>query len=496
MPQTEKKLGAKSQRDFSGGCLPSVNVSLAPENTVNLAVNFDFDEEIGSAVSRLGTALIGSQTVDAKTILGVVQHVDQADTTKNKLFASVNDSSNTNADIFDVGTGISLADDTQGLKVNFLNYNGDTLRLNGTDAPKAYNSTSWITTGGVFDLANMPTGYKYAKEFLSRVYIWGRTAAPYTLAYSGVLTTGTVSWTSGNGTIEIEPEDNGGEGTGLGKVPGYLIIFKRRAMHRWNYSSAFPEALVNIGAYSQESIVEGGGLCAFYSDSTESTKGFYITNGDRPISISQDNNRPIKKWVDAISSSATVAGWATERYFCWSVGDLTFDGETYNNVVLKFNRLTNQWSMRTYPTQFSVFAPYVTGGIHTIVGGDDDGQVIRVDKAATYTDAPGTTAIPLKLRQQHLTYGTNRIKTIMDRIIVRGSNTAGLMTRVIANENIEKPIEVNGKSAFSNVLRWIGLGSSPKGTTLAVELFGEATGGRTHVREIEIAEMSVDENYE
>ncbi len=152
--------------DFSGGQADNLNQSITPESCVDLGLNVVFDEEIGSAVSRLGTAIVGAQLVSGKAILGIAQHVDQSDTTKNKLFASVNDASNTNSDIFDVAAGTkSLQDDTQGLKCRFLNYNGDTLRLNGTDAPKAYNSTTWITTGGVFDLGNMPTGYKYAAVF-------------------------------------------------------------------------------------------------------------------------------------------------------------------------------------------------------------------------------------------------------------------------------------------------------------------------------------------
>lgn len=487
-----------SQSDFSGGVLANANVSLAPQNTVSMAVNMEFDYELGSAVSRLGTAQIGAQLVDAVTVLGLAQHVDQSDTTKNKLFATVNDgASPTNADIYDVSAGtVSLADDTKNLKTYFLNYGGDTLRLNGTDSAKAYNSTTWITTGGVFDLANIPSGYKYPKEFLSRVYLWGAAAAPYTLQYSDALTTGAVSWTtSGAGSIEIEPEDNGGEPTGLGKVPGYLLIFKRRSMHRWNYSSAFPETLVNIGAYSQESIVEGGGLCAFYSDSNEDAKGFYITNGDRPVCISQDNARPIKKFVDAISSTAVVAGFATDRYFGWSVGDLTVDGEVYNNVVLKYNRLMNQWSVRSYPTQFSVFAPYVVSGVHTIVGGDDDGNVIRIDKLGTYTDAPSTTAIPWKLRQQHLTYGTNKIKTVSDKVVVRGKGIDGMSVKMIVDEKVLDPIAVSGESKLNKILSWFGMGKKASGNTLAVEVSGSTTGAQAYVREIHPLKLTEEQNF-
>jgi hypothetical protein len=467
-----------------------------PLGCVELLLNMTADEEIGSAVSRLGTAIVGAQLVSGKSILGLAQHVDQSDSTKNKLFACVNDSSNTNSDIYDVTAGTkSLQDDTQGIKCRFLNYNGDTLRLNGTDAPKAYNSSSWITTGGVFDLANMPTGYKYAKVFLSRVYLWGNSSSPYTLAYSGVLTSGAVSWLSGNGTIEIEPEDNGGAATGIGKVPGYLLLFKERSLHRWNFSSAFPEELVNIGTPSHESIVESGGLCAFFSASNESDRGFFVTNGGRPQPISHDTTRPIKKWVDAIptANEASVAGWATNRGFAWSVGDLTVDGEAYTNVVLYYNRILNQWSVRSYPSEFKVFAPYITGGINTIVGGDDAGTVFRMDKAATYAD--NGTAIRWKLRTPHQKFGSNTLKTISDKVIVRGRNIQGASTSAIPDEDVTAAVTLGSPNALRRLLSLFGVTKSISGTTISIEVTGETTAARAYVQEIELPAVDVQLSY-
>ena len=487
-------------QDFSGGQI-NANVTLCPTNTVSLMLNMDADNEIGSATSRLGTATTDAQMVAGVPVLGLVQHVDQADSTKNRLFATVDDAvSATNADIW-VCTGTpakNLEDDTKALKTYFLNYNGDTLRLNGTDNPKAYNSTTWLTTGGVFDLGTMLStypNYKYPKEFLDRVYLWGNATYPYRLAYSGILTSGTVSWASG-GTVDIEPEDNGGEPTGLGKVPGYLLIFKRRSLHRWNYSSAFPEALVNIGAYSQTSIVEGGGLCAFYSDSSEAEKGFYVTNGGRPECISKNNNRPIKKWVDAISATATVAGYATESIFAWSVGDLTIDGETFSNAVLRYNRVLNQWSLRTYPVAFTCFANYVVSGVHTTVGGANDGTVYRIDKTGTYKDAKTTTTIniPWRLRTHHLTFGENKEKVLNDKIVVRGKNLDTSRTCVYVNEDIKTPIYQN-QSLWNKVLAVFGIGKKVTGNTVCVEVSGQSSGNYCYVREIEIPVLVANETY-
>lgn len=486
------------QQDLSGGMV-DLNVSLAPSNTVSLILNMDADNEMGSATTRLGRSTIDAQLVAGVNVLGLVQHCDQADSTKNKLFAAVDDAASaTNADIWDLdgSPAKSLEDDTKALKQYFLNYNGDTLRLNGTDAVKAYNSTSWITTGGVFDLANMPAAYKFPIEFLDRVYMWGATATPYRLIYSGILTTGTVSWTVGNGYVDIEPEDNGGAPTGLGKVPGYILIFKRRSMHRWNYSSAFPESLVNIGAYSQESIVMAGGLCAFYSDSNASDKGFFVTNGGRPVCISSGNNRPIKKWVDAIATSAIVAGYATENVFVWSVGSLTVDGETYSNCVLRYNRKNNQWTMRTYPTAFTYFAQYILSGVNMIIGGDNAGTVYKVDVAGIYTDAITTTTrgFPWKIRQHHNNFSDNHLKTLSGNVVVRGKNLNFARISAYVDETLT-PIEVNAKEFLNKILKVIGLGEKIKGTTIAIEVAGECNGAPSTVREIEIENITVDANY-
>ncbi len=490
-------MAKQNQNDLSGGMIDT-NVSLAPDNTVSLMLNMDADREIGSATSRLGTGVVGSQLVNDKPILGLHQHIDVDTASNNKLFAVIADG--TNSDIYIVGGAKSLEDDTKDLKTRFLTFNGATLRLNGTDAEKSYTSAGWITTAGAFDLANIPGSNKnkYPIEFLDRVYLLGDTANPTRVYYSGVSDGSTVSWTSGNGFVDIEPEDKGGALTGVGKVPGYVLFFKERSMHRWNFNSAFPESLVQIGTPSHESIVMGGGLCAFYSNSNEGARGFYITNGSRPQSISQDNNRPIKKWVDAIASGteANIAGWATDSYFCWSVGDITVDGENYTNVVFKYNYKLNQWSIRSYPTEFKFFAEYLVSGVNTIAGGDDDGTVYRIDKSGTHTDALLAATVPIhyKVRQNHMTYGTNKIKTIMDEVVIRGKNIKSAITRAYVDEVLD-PISLNSQSIWKKVLAIFGVGKTVKGNTISIEVAGDVDGAHAHIREIEIADIKKDEIY-
>lgn len=503
------------QRDFSGGQCNNVNPSLLPSNTVDLALNVDLDEEIGSAVSRLGRATVGSQIVDGSAILGLHQHIDSSNTSNNRLFAYLNDISGTTASLRNVATGLATGTNdtglTSGIKMRFLTFLGSTLALNGRNFPRSYHpSTGWVTSGsGPFDLSNFPsdtitidtTTYRVnlCIAYLDRVYTAGATANNTRLYYSGVSNGTSISWTVGNGYIDIENNNNSGGITALAKVPGYLLVFKERSLHRFNGSSAFPESLVQLGTPSQEAVVMGAGLCAFYSHSNENAKGFYITDGGRPVPISHDNARPIKKWIDAIGTTneANMAGWATERHFCWSVGDLTVDGETYSNVVLRYNRLLNQWTVRTYPSDFRCFASYLASGVNTIVGGDDDGTVYQIDKPGTYTDAvtSSTQFIPWKIRQQHMTFGTNVLKQLSDKVVVLGKNIDSIILSAIVDENLDDRIPIGSRSFFRRLLSLFGLGAVIKGTTLSVEVSGQSTGARSYIREIEMPVIAADKTY-
>lgn len=476
--------------DFSSAMVTNINPSLVPPNSVELALNIDFDEEIGSAVSRLGRDIVGAQLVDNMNILGLHQHIDVDTPGNNILFATLNASGGATSKVMNVTAATDVVTSlTANAKMRFLTFLGSTLAINGTDAERAWNGSSWITTGGAFDLGNYPgsNACNLAVEFLDRVY----TAATGTtrLHYSTIATSGAITWAGD--FIDIEPENAGGGITALAKVPNYILIFKERALSRFNGSSAFPEGLVQIGAPSQEAVVSGGGLCAFYSNSNENDRGFFITDGRRPISISHDAPRQIKKWIDAIptANDTSVAGWATDRVFAWSVGDLTVDGESYTNVVLKYNYKMKQWSVRSYPSEFKVFAKYITGGVNTIVGGDDDGTIYRMDKLAKYTDDTST-SIKWKLRTHHHNFATNMMKELTDRLAVRGRNLENMTLGAILDEDLDNGyVKLTPDTVWQKLLSFFRISKSIKANTIAIELSGENSANRAYIREIEIPKL-------
>jgi len=483
------------QSDFMSGMITDVSKNITPKNSVALAVNLDFDDILGSAVVRPGSSLVGSQLVAGKDVLGLHQHVDPTNASNNILFAALNVGLDATATIKNVATGGDVVTDlTQGAKVRFLSYGGTTLAINGVDAPRAWNGTSWITTAGVFDLADWPGAESsLVTEFLDRVYTNDETV-PYRVNYSGIFDGTAVTWEGDY--VDIEAEDGGGKITAFGKVPGYILFFKERSLHRWNYNSAFPESLVQVGTPSQESVVESGGLVFFYSNSSDDARGFYVSNGGRPQSISQDTSRTVNKFVQAIdpANEANIAAFATDRTIGWSVGDLEVEGETYKNVVFRYNRVLNQWSIRSYPTEFKVFSQYIDSGVVHRVGGDDDGQVIKIDDRAAYTDFGS--AINYQLRTHSNKYGRNTLKTMTDEFFVEGKHLNGLGARVIPNEDPSAAVNMTKLSRVNPMLVRVAISEKVIGTSLAVELWGTADGNRPEISEIELTSIDVKETYE
>lgn len=485
-------LGAQFQKEYSGGVTSNVNENIRPQNSVKRAINVDFDEEIGSAVTRLGTSLINAQLEAGKNILGLHNFRD-TDSTAHKLIAFVNNSGDTNSIGYNVETGAAitgLTTQTASLKHRMLTFLDSVLIVNGTDAPKSYNGATVITTAGAFDLANIPFAEpSICIEWLDRVYLIGDAANPDRLYYSSTPTSGAISWTSGNGFIDVEPEDGGGTITGLGKVPGYLLIFKERSLKRWNFDSAFPETLIEQGTPSHESIINSGGVCAFFSASSKDTRGFYITNGGRPIAISHDRARNVKKWVDAIpqANEANIAGWGTPRFFMWSIGDVTVDGVAYTNVVLRWNKVLDQWSIRSYPTEFKVFATFVSSGTNVIVGGDDDGNVVELDANGVYTDNGNT--IHYEVAHHDEDFGYNQKKELSDRIIV---NSIGMDDAQI---NVKGDGENVSSGKINQRISQIKLGKTVTAGIFEVTIRGTVGGKRGVLKEVEFANVQALRDY-
>ena len=362
-------------RDWSKGNIRVVQNSIVPKNSAKLALNFNSDEELGSLVSRLGTNIVGTQTVASGTCLGIHYFRDTVGTS-HKLFGVFSDGSNN--DVYDMITGnSSLTGDTKDLKTRFCTYLDSVVRVNGTDACKAFNGSTWDTTGGAFDVANMPIG-TVVIEWKDRVYTAGVSTSPSIIYYSGIADPDTraVSWTVANGQIEVEQEDGGGAITALEKVPGYLLIFKERSMKRWDGSSTYPEDLVNVGVATQEAVCRGRNMVFLANQ-----QGVWATNGGYPQKIS----KPIQDLWDAIPSAnlSSIATYSDDNYVYVYVGDITLGDNSYTNICFKYNIDNQTWDIYSYYNDFTCFTWYISSNSKVIVGGDKDGQAIQINTGNT-----------------------------------------------------------------------------------------------------------------
>ena len=373
------KLETKQIFDLSSAIIQKVSNRLSPKNSVRFAYNLLFDEELGEAVVRPGTALIGARITAGKEILGLFQFIKSDG---NKHFLAVVDGA-TNSALYRLIAGTWTSEDVAGVKAvkhRFLTYLDTVMILDGTNATSSADGDIFVTTGGNLDIGNCPKG-KYAVEWKDRVYVAGVSNNLDRLYYSSIPTNGAISWTSGNGYIDIEPGEGQGAITGLGKVPGYLLIFKERALKRWNGSSTFPDDLCRLGTPSQESVVLGKTTAFYFSSSYKRSIGFYETNGETTRKIS----RPIQEIVEAISSSnySSIAGFSDGEIARWSIGSLSWEGVSYVNVEILYHLDSKTWAVLGYPTKHLIYSQYVDGTELKTACGDDDGQIITLDEGTT-----------------------------------------------------------------------------------------------------------------
>lgn len=486
-----KYFSPKIFRDFSLGTIRRVNNAIAPLGSFKLALNNDSDHETGSLVSRLGTTILGAQESAGfrcfgignymRTSLDASVRLDESGGTRlaedggsrylelvgKKLFGVFETASDNT--IFDMLDGTSdLTGDTSGKKTRFCAFLDSIVRVNGFDAAKAYDNNNWITTGGVFDLANMPL-FHVIIEWQDRV--WGATPDSDKLYYSSIAASSAISWTdatpiTGAGFIYLSQEDGGGGITALEKVPGYLIIFKQRAMKRWDGNTTFPEDLIAQGVHSQECVTRSRELCYFINQS-----GIWVTNGAYPVRIS----RAVQDFVDAISDWNKVSCIGDDKHVFFSIGNITIGLDTYTNCVLKYNIEDKTFDVRSYYNGIAVMARYTdVTNTSSIIFGDDDGQILKLDDG--YTDYATTPkGITWTVEPQEHDWGMRgNIKDIQKMYVYTENVSTGKALCKVNNGDFNEFGVINKPVVELKNPKFIA-----KGNTIAYKFTGTTNSGRS-----------------
>lgn len=406
--------------DCTEGVITNVKYSLCPRNSVELSVNFVFDEIYGEAVVRQGLTLVGTRVIGSNHDCQGIFNFITTDEAVNKLISVYNGS----ILYFDgVNWTTSRSGDNTSLKARFASFLDTVVRVNGTDSHVASsNGTTWSTTNSALDLGNMPVG-KFVIVYKDQMIIAGNDARPDSLFISSVPNAaGTaISWTTDDREIVINPED-GQNITALGKVSGLLMIFKERSLYTWNNRSTEADSVIEIGCSSQESVANcGEGNLAFFNPS-----GVWLTSGGQPVMIS----RKVQEWIDGMDSAyfTEVASAGDEEHLFVSIGSSTVKGKTYNNVVLRYSLNTKEWAVFSYAYKFQAFTLYKDGDDFIIVGGDSTSRVLEVDSDSLTDNGNG---IQYEIQSQDRDFGSKGIKKeISERVMAYGKYPSSGLVQV------------------------------------------------------------------
>ena len=361
-----------------------VNDSLIPDGAVTEAINVHFDRK-GAITLRLGLTGLGTTVSVNYSCIGLYNAMF-SNSGSNSILAVFSDG--TNNDIYRYSASVwskTLDDDTAGAKTRFVNFADRTIRVNGTDG----TIKCWLGGTGTWQITGPPinpqqlAGYKpkFIEVFKNKVYVSGDSTFPDRLLWSSVVDSGgTITFTPTTDYLDINPND-GENLTGLKKFSLELLNFKPNYIYRFKSSGLDSEPLIKIGTRSQESIVEGKRGLYFHHDT-----GFYLYSGGYPKEIS----RPISDIVEAIPLSfyTEVSSWKDNDHIYWSVGDLTIEGKTWNNIVVRYTESSEVWTAYSYSREIRWASPYNDATTLSIVVGDTLGKVLTFNSGNTDDGVP------------------------------------------------------------------------------------------------------------
>ena len=354
----------------------ALNDTIAPENSVQLAVNMNFDR-IGALQTRPGVANLYAQRGGSITSFGTLNTITGG---LNKLFSQVG------TDI-SVWTGLawsSVRTTTVSTKARFAQFLGRVWMVNGHggDAPLASNGSTFAA----YDVpATFPKGDFISAGFDGRV--WVADASTDALYYTDQIqftppTTYSITFQTNNFIEWLSPQD-GESITGLARIPKALLVFKQNHIYRvYSASNADAYPAYNVGTYSQESIVQVKSGLYFHHSS-----GFYMFNysayNSQPIEIS----RRVIDFVKAIPRAMypnIVGIYDGFDAIKWSVGPLTVEGVTYKNCQMRYSISTQVWTIYDYAANGVTAMIRFDDGttIHQVVG-TSGGLVGDLDSGTT-----------------------------------------------------------------------------------------------------------------
>ena len=356
-----------------------LNDTVSPENSVQLAVNMNFDR-VGGIVTRPGVDTYATTLDGSVTSFGTLNVQGGVKV----LFAQYG----TKIKSWDGATWTTRRTTTVQTKARYSQWLNHIYMVNGTDALQCSDGVSaFAATAGFVPSTVMPVGHFVNAGFDGRIWVANKTAD--TIYYSDQVqfdvATQTYSVTYTNTSFQnLSPQD-GESFSGLFRVPKALLVFKQNHIFRiYSATNVDPYPAYNVGTYSQESIVQAKDGLYFHHSS-----GFYKFNYDsQPTEIS----RRVLDFVKAIprSSYENIVGiYDGFDAIKWSVGALTVEGVTYANCQMRYSISTQVWTIYDYScAPITSLVSYDDGTNIEQIAGTSTGLVGKLDYGTTDFSSP------------------------------------------------------------------------------------------------------------
>ena len=240
--------------------------------------------------------------------------------------------------------------------------------------------------------------------------------------------------------IRINPDD-GGNVTAFAEVSTNVIIFKNTGMYRIDSvaKTTDPDLIFPIGCYSQENVCVCQDKVYYFGGN-----GLYSTDGTYPQLISRVG---LNDFIAAIPPAywPNVALGADDFNVYASIGNITLNYVTYNNVVLKYSVLDQSCSVHYYGNQFRAFTQYtnIANG-RNMIGADINGNVQTLNLGTTDNGV----AIPYSLTTQEEDFGLRALlKKITQEIVIFSENglASSLQVKCDDDDWVDIQVELTDK---------------------------------------------------
>ena len=329
-----------------------LNDTIAPENSVQIAVNMNFDR-VGAIISRTGI-----QDLNSTGLSGNLHYFGTWNPLPGGLIPKLLGQAGTGANAFKQiyswnrtsNTWVLVRTLVQDVPARFSQFLGVTWMVNGSqgDPVQFFNGTTFTTTFGTLSVPpGFPRGDFIHAGFEGRV--WVADAMLDVVYFTDIVQfTPPASYTltfdiTKNFIKNFSPQD-GESITGFFRVPRALLVFKQNHIYRvYGAYSVDNYPAYNVGTFSQESIVQTKDGIYFHHSS-----GFYKFNYDgQPTEIS----RKVIDFVKAIEKAryreirGVYDGFDAIE---WIVGAVTVEGATFRNCVMRYTISTQLWTIYDY----------------------------------------------------------------------------------------------------------------------------------------------------